>query len=176
MFLHNYLNNILNYDLVNKFKYFLNDEIPCIKKVVLTVSINNKSLKTVVSGILILRLISGNSVKCLKKKKPKLNLKLKKGEITGCQVVISKKDYFTIFSKLIYEVLPYKKTPLFLTCNNNNYVSFNLSKLFFSQELDKFYVFFKDISRINLSIVFKSKNVQEINFLLNSLKIITKIK
>ena len=167
----NYYNNIIKYDLINKFNYVLNNKIPYIKKVVITIPLENQRIKTAVSSSLILKFFSGNNVKFSKKKKTKIYLKLKKNEISSCQIILSKNCYDYLILKLIHELLQNKA--VFFT--NSHYISFNFDKSsFFSQELEMFYAYFRDISKINLSIIFKSCSIKEVTVLLQSIKINSK--
>lgn len=171
MVLKNYFNNLLKYDFVNKFRYSLNRSIPGIQKIVITISFKHSNIKTITSSALLLKIFSDSNVKILKKKKTKLFLKLKKGEIAGCQIIFSKKYYYLLWFKLIYEILPYTLTVVKLSKNNINYVSIKFNKNFFFNELETFYSFFKDVAKINFSIVLNSTDVKEVAFLLTSIKI-----
>jgi len=172
----NYFYNTTIYDLVNKFRYVSNNQIPLIKKIVLTIPIENQSQRTILSVALLLKLFSGSDLKFSKKKKTKFFFKLKKGEIASCQVILSKNYYEFFFFRLIYNALPENKATAIVSLKNINFVSLNLDKNFFFQELEMFFAFFKDVSKINLSLIFKSNNVKEIIVLLNSIKVKSKIK
>lgn len=167
----NYFYHTLNYDLINKFIYSINKTIPNIKRIVLTISFKNSNLKTVVSCVLLLKIFSASKSKVLKKKKSKFFFKLKKNEITGCQIILSKSCYSVILLRLIYEILPYKTNILKVSKNNNNFVSFSFNKNFFLKELEMFYSFFREVGKVSFSIIFKSKNVNEVVFILNSIKV-----
>ena len=167
---------ILNYDLINKFIFPLNKKIPNIKRIVLTISVKNSNLKTVVSGVLLLKIFSASNANILRKKKSKFFLRVKKSEISGCQIILSKSFYSVVLLRYLYEILPYKTSTLKVTQKNNNYVSFSFNKNFFLKELEMFYSFFKDIGKVDISIIFKSKNVNEVIFILNSIKVKNEIK
>ena len=171
----NYFYNITIYDLINKFKYLSNSQIPSIKKIVLTIPIENQSQKKILSIVLLLKLFSGNNVRLSKKKKTKFFFKMKQGEISSCQVVLSKNYYELIFFRLIYSVLQKKHTTVIVSSKNTNFVSLNFDKNFFFQELEMFFSFFKDVSLIHLSLIFKSNNAKEIIVLLNSIKVKSKL-
>ena len=114
-------------------------------------------------SLLALELIASQKSLLTLSKNSNISLKIRKGNPVGCKVVLKKKVMYNFLKNLILNILPnqvkFKKNSLILK-----------NSLVFS-ELEQQYYLFKDIPKLNISLVCNSINSFELFFLLNSLKL-----
>jgi hypothetical protein len=80
------------------------------------------------------------------------------------------------FIKVIFEIIPHIEQKYFVFTNTNeNFLSVTLHKTFFTSELNSFFIYFKELPKINISFVFNTRTSNELRFLLTSYKINTKM-
>jgi ribosomal protein L5 len=174
-FINNYYSKVLKYDLINKFQYYKVSEVPALKKIILSYPFQNFNIKKITACLQMLEFIVGKKVLILTTKKPLVFLKIKKGFPSGCKIVLKNHLLNASFIKIVFEILPHiEQAPITLSPKNKNFLSITLSKNFFTPELNAFYIYFKEIPKINFSFVFSTSTVEELRFLLSSYKINTK--
>ena len=174
-YLQNYYNNIVKYDLINKFQYKTINKLPKIYKVILSFNYKNPNLRQLMSSLTALELISAQKPIFTNSKVPVITLKIRKGNPVGCKVTLRRDNLNNFFHKLFNEILcdsdlitNYKilnKTstlPTFTFKLKNN-LNFNI--------LETHYQIFKNLPKLNIVIVTNSKNFSEFIFLLKSYKI-----
>jgi large subunit ribosomal protein L5 len=173
-FFENHYNNILKYDLINKFYYKNHKQIPKLNKIILNFSCKDINLKKLISSIIALELITTQKSIVTTSKKSNIILKIRKGNPTGCKVTLRKKNMYNFFFRLISEV--FSNIKLFEGFSNKkfknktNSFSFNISKTLFIYELENYYQFFKDLPKLQIVIVTNSLSSFELIFLLKSYK------
>jgi len=168
-----YSSKIINYDLLNKFKFKSLSNLPVLSEVVLKCDFKTYDYKLLIKCLSMMELLSGQSCTIIKSKKSNILLKLKKGLPVGCKVILRDDKSLKFLSFLINN----KK----LSDNNyqitfdNKVFSANLiiSNVLNLPQLQNNYHFFKNISNLNIKLVTTSKNCEELCYLLNSYKIST---
>jgi large subunit ribosomal protein L5 len=168
-----YYNNVIKYDVINKFYYKKYKQIPKIIKIVLSFNCKNLNIKQLLNSLIALELISAKKGFILVSKKSNILLKIKKGNPVGCSVTLKKIDMNLFFFRLISEILP--NINLFegfyiKFLNNSNSFLFVLNKALFIFELQKYYFFFRDIPTLKINIVTNSTFIYELIFILKSYK------
>lgn len=177
MCIFNFFNNkIVIYDLINKFNYNNNIEFPKFKKIILTFNLtDNFTIKKLLSAIFSFELVLNQKHILLKSKKNILNLKIKKGNPIGGKITLRKKVMFCFLELLIFEILPSLKQFYGFKLNNlnitENTFSFILFKSYFVKDLENFYLLFKDLPFLNVTIVTNCNSKLELIFLLRSIKV-----
>lgn len=173
-FFENFYLKTVRYDLTNR--YFLKNtkSIPKIKKIILNFNCWSKPLDVnlVASSMLALELITCQKGELTKTKFSNLILRLRKGIPIGCKLILKKENNYIFLSKIVQEVSPSNK--VFMLYNPNlmkNAFSFNIKELFNFNELEKQYSFFKDLNHLNVTIITNTNSLNELEFLLKSLKI-----
>jgi large subunit ribosomal protein L5 len=162
-FIENYYKNIIKYDLLNRFQYKNLKKLPRLKKIILSFSCKNSNTSQIMPSLLALELITSQKALLTLSKNSNISLKIRKGNPVGCKVILKKKVMYNFLKNLILNILPnlvkFKKNSLTLE-----------NSLVFS-ELEQQYYLFKDIPKLNISIVCNSVNFIEFFFLLNSFKL-----
>ena len=91
----NFYSKRLKYDLINKFFYTNLQKLPKIRKIVLTFVCKKTNLKLLANNTLALELITNQ----------RGFLKLKKGNVSGCALTLTKKSKLNFMSLIITEIL-----------------------------------------------------------------------
>ena len=173
-FLTKFYNKNLKYELINKFIYNKSSKIPELKKIILNFGCKTADLKQLSSSLLAIEFITNNKGVMTKTKKSNILFKIRKGNPTGCKIVLSKFNAYNFISKLIVEIFPRLKN--FSGFNSykkikKNAVSYDLHETFTFKELENHYYLFNNLSRLNITIVTNTKNQEEMLFLLKSLQL-----
>lgn len=173
-FLTKFYNKNLKYELINKFIYNKSSKVPELKKIILNFGCKTADLKQLSSSLLAIEFITNKKGRMTKTKKSNILFKIRKGNPTGCKIVLSKFNAYNFLSKLIVEIFPRLKN--FSGFNSykkikKNAVSYDLHETFTFKELENHYYLFNNLSRLNITIVTNTKNQKEMLFLLKSLQL-----
>jgi large subunit ribosomal protein L5 len=167
-----FFNNILKYDLINKFNYTKTKNLPKLKKIILNFGCKNTKLKNLAASFLALELISYKKSVLTKTKKPNLFLKIRKGTPVGCKVVLRNQQMFDFLTLTINEIFPKEKILIKINSKNfnkKNFFSYEIHNKFIFNEIEKHYYLFNDLEKLDITIIFKIK--KEIFFILKSFKL-----
>jgi len=169
----NFYKKIIKYDFLNKFNYKNINQIPKIEKIILNFDCKSFDLKKLAIAILTLELISTQKGILTKSKKASINLKIRKGHPVGCKVVLKKKKMEVFLSKLLNKIFPELKNfkGLIQKYSNINNFSFSIKDLINFNELNSNFYLFKNLPTLNVTVIYKTGTVKELNFFINSLKI-----
>ena len=170
-----YYNNIVRYDLSNKFNYKNINKIPKIKTIILNFGCKTSDLKKLSLSFLALQLISKTRGKLSLTRKSNIFFKIRKGQPVGCQIIIKKKKMFRIILYL-YKIMLNTKYDLIFRHDFYKSITLNISNLFNFNIIENNYFLFSNINNINITIIFDNNTNNEILFILNSLKIINEEK
>lgn len=171
-FLEYYYNNIIKYDLINRFNYKNFKNIPKFEKIVLNFGCKTFELKKLSLSLLALKLITKKTGKLTISKKPNLILKIRKGNPVGGKVILTKNSMYVFFNKLLIKILPkLKKKTLINNLFSANALTYNFNNTFIFKEVEKNYLLFSDLNHLQVTILTNSKTKNELFFLLNSFKI-----
>ena len=105
-FLEYYYNNVIKFDLINRFNYKNLKNIPKLEKIVLNFGCKTFELKKLSLSLLSLQLITDKKGILTVSKKPNIVLKIRKGNPVGCKVILTKNLMYLFFAKLLIEILP----------------------------------------------------------------------
>lgn len=167
-FLYNYSHNIINYDLLNKFKYNSINNIPKLKFIILYFNFKKCDFKTLISALASLEIISKSKSVLITSQISNVSFKLRKGQPVGCKITLRKKymKYF-LFILINKITLTYQKK----ISKNNNLFSFKIKNILLFEKLSHNYQFFKTLSNLNINIITTTVTLQELIFLIKSFKI-----
>lgn len=175
-FLENYYNNIIKYDLINRFNYKSLKNIPELKKIVLNFGCKTFELKKLSLSLLALQLVAGKKGVLTVSKKPNVVLKIREGNPVGCKVVLTKSLMYSFFTKLLIEILPkLKKKVLVERLFSKNALTYSFDNTFVFKEIENNYLLFNSLKHLQITLLTNTENTEELIFLLNSLKIIIKL-
>lgn len=171
-FLNFYNENIVKYDLINKFNFTNINNIPKFQKITLSFNFNKYDFKLLVSALIALEIISLQKCNLLKSKTSNISLKIRKGNPIGCKVTLRKINMQLFFFKLLNNISLLKKNKLTMFKNLNiNNITLKLNNTLMFTELEKNYQFFKKLPGLNLTISVNSSTNNFILFLLKSYKL-----
>jgi large subunit ribosomal protein L5 len=169
-FLKNYYQNVIQYDLINKFQYKNLENLPKLQKIVL--NFEYKDFKILASSLISLELIATKRGTLNTANNSHILLKIKKGIPIGCKVILKKTLMYHFFTKLLVDVFPQMKE-----LNIQSFLfqpptfSCHLKNIFIFFELEKNYNLFNSLLNLNITIVTNTKTQKELLFLLKSFKL-----
>jgi large subunit ribosomal protein L5 len=173
-FLTKFYNKNLKYELINKFIYNNTNCLPKLKKIILNFGCKTADFKQLASSLLAIEFITNKRGVLTRTKNSNILFKIRKGNPTGCKVVLSKFNAYTFLAKLIIEILPKLKNFSLLNSQKiiiKNTFSYNLHETFTFKELENHYYLFNNLSELNITIVTTAKTSKEMVFLLNSFQL-----
>ena len=170
-----YYNNIVKYDLINKFYYKNIKQLPNILKIILNFNFKKQNIKNLMSSLIALELISSQKPIFTKSKISNITLKIRKGQPVGCKITLRKQNSNYFILKLINEFFYSKsnkqETLKNIKTTNFSFISFQIKNSLIFPELETNYQIFKQLTKLNITIVCTSKTFSELTFLLKSYKI-----
>ena len=168
-----YIENVVNYDLLNKFRYNSIKNIPKIQKIYLNFNCKTTLLKSLLSSLIALELISLQKSTFTYTKTSNILFKVKKGSPVGCTVVLRRSNMEEFLTELITNIFPKLEytNKLSLNIKKLRIFSFKIKNPLIFQELEKRYQFFNNLINLNITIVTNAKTKKELKFLLNAFKI-----
>ena len=173
-FFKTYFSKVIKYDLINTFFYRNLIEIPKLRKITLNFGYQKSNFKYLVSSLLALEFISSKKGKMTKSKHLNVFLKIKKGNPVGCKIVLKKSTMYFFYLKLITSIfskVKQSKTSRFQwDLKLIKSISFQLKSPLLFAELENQFQFFKDIPRLDITLLTNSKSQKELFFLLKSIK------
>jgi large subunit ribosomal protein L5 len=175
-FLNNFNLKIFKYDVLNKFLYKNTKRIPKFKKIILHFNCKTSSFKDLAISLLALELITGKRGKLTFIKKPNVLLKLRKGNPVGCKVELQNTLMFNFITRLYLEGFLKMKNFTELKCinkkNKSSNFSFYINDIFVFDGMEKHYHLFCNLNKININFITTTNNINELNFIFKSYKLI----
>jgi len=172
-FFEHYNENIVKYDLINKFRYKTLADVPKLSFISLRFNLKNSDLKQLTAALVALELITFQIGLFLNSKVSSVSLKIRKGQPVGCKIVLRRTKMLQFLHKLIDKIVIKNKEVKQSTIPNYNLFSFKISNVLVFNELEKNYQFFKNLKSLDVSIVTSSTDFKSFLFLLKSYKIST---
>lgn len=167
-FLEQYYENIIKHDLCNKFRYKNLNSLPKLSKITVSFGCKNSNIKHLIISFLALEIIGGKKGIFTQSKKPNVLLKIRKGQLVGCKLVIDKKLIYHFFFKFITEIIPRLKVSNKIT--KINAVSYEVPNVLVFPELEQNYYLFYQLNTLKIVISGKTGSSAEFAYLLNSFK------
>lgn len=173
-FFEHYYENIIRYDLLNKFAYKNIQQLPKLKKIVLSFKCRNSDSNQLISSLVALELITSQKPIIIKSKISNISFKIRKGNPVGCKLVLRKTSMYIFFARFLLQLLPNYKILKNISSQNFKSIkksfSFEINKILFFPELENQYQFFNRLGNLQIIIVTNSKTYKELIFLLKSFK------
>jgi len=174
-FLNYYYNNIVKYDLINKFYYKNIKQLPKVEKIILNFNFKKQTYRNLTTSLLALELISNQKPIFIMSKVSNITLKIRKGQPAGFKLTLRKQNANFFILKLINEIFysksNFRENLKKIKIKNSSFFSFQIKNSLIFPELESNYQIFKELSKLNITIVCNSKTFSELNFLLKSYKI-----
>lgn len=169
-----YIYKTVNCDLINTFFCRNIIQIPKLQKIILNFGYQKSNIKYLLPSLLALEFIAFKKGKITKSKRLNIFLKIKKGNPVGCKITLKKSAMHFFYLKLKTFVLSDIKQSQILKSQQNlkliKSVSFQLKNPLLFVELENQFQIFKDIPRLDITLVTNSKSRKELFFLLKSIK------
>jgi large subunit ribosomal protein L5 len=173
-FLNKFHNKNLKYELVNKFTYNKTKSIPKLEKIILNFGCKTADFRQLASSLLAIEVISNKKGVMRKTKKSNILFKIRKGNPTGCKIILTKFNAYNFLSKLIVEIFPKIKNFSSLDYPKKikkNAFSYNIYETFTFKELESHYYIFNNLSNLNITVVTSTNNKNEMLFILKGLQL-----
>lgn len=168
-FLKNYNENVVEYDLINKFNYKILNKIPKLKSITLTFKLKKSDTKTLISSLAALKLLSQQNPTLNCSKVSNISFNIRKGQPVGCKVNLKKKILRQFLNLLINDLSGLKKS---INRNETSIFSFKISNILVFHHLEKNYQFFKNLSDLNITVTTINCKNNELGFLLKANKLL----
>ena len=172
-FIYYFNKKTFKYDLINKYLYKNIKELPTLKKIILNFGYKNNDIKNLATGLIALQLISKQRGILTKTKNANALLKIRKGSLVGCKVVLRNQIMLLFLSKFLVEITPKIKNfeGFKLNKETKKTFSYNLNDILLFDELEKNYYLFNNLPKLNITLVTTDLTTEkEFVFLLNSFK------
>lgn len=173
--LEKYYRQVIRIDLTNKYSYTNFKDIPKIEKIILNLGCKTSELFDISSALLFLELISQKKAFVTKSKKANVLLKIRKGNIVGCIVVLTKQEMYFFLWKLLVYIFPNSKEfegiQIFKKKLIKGSFSFTIKDFVCFKELEKQFYLFPKLPSLNITILSQAKTEKELLYILHSLKL-----
>ena len=175
-YLTDYYNKTLKYELINKFYYTKINNLPKLKKIILTFNCKTDEIKKISTSLLALELLIFQKAIITTTPKTNLFVKIRKGSPIGCKVTLQKNLLLQFLTKNCMEIFPKTKNFTGLTFKtkskkNNNSFSYLIQNLFGSSNLEDHYYLFNHLSNLNVTLIAKNTQIEELIFIIKSLQL-----
>lgn len=168
-----WINYISNLDFVYKFKLRNAYQLPRIKKMTIFIDFcsNTNSLNNITSGLMILKMITGQKPNICRSKISAPGSKLRKGTIIGCKAFIKKNNLYNFLDIVVFYLLPQERNLKIskLDMNGNCIITLNNFYTFF-KFFDKNLRFSNDL-KVTLIINFAFVDINSLKLFFNCLGI-----
>lgn len=171
-FLNYYNQHIVKYDSINKFRYKKLTAIPKIKFISLRIQFRKYDLKSLITGLAGIEMITSQKGTLIKSKVSNVSLRIRKGQPIGCKVILCQEKMLCFLVKLI-NYTNYQLSISILKDNNKqqNMLSLNFSNILIFNVLEQNYQFFKNLNSLDINIVTTPCSYNDFLFLLKSYKL-----
>ena len=96
-----YNENIVKYDLINKFRYQNVTDLPELKSVSIRFQCEKYEMKNLIAALAALKLITSQKAFILVSKTANISLKIRKGHPVGCKIILRKTKMNEFFVKFL---------------------------------------------------------------------------
>ena len=171
-----YNENVVKYDLLNKFQYKTLNQMPKFCKIILNFGCKKSDLKQLGPTLLALELITSQKSLFTNSSVANISLKIRKGSPAGCKVTLRKIAMYTFLNKIANDIFPkIKQFQGFKSLTSKAKIrktfSFSLRNNLLFSELEKHYQYFNRLPDLDITMVTNAKSFNELVFLLKSFKI-----
>ena len=169
-----YYKRIIKNDLINKYTFNNNKDIPTLKKITLNFGCKNFSIQKLAITMLALEILSFKKSSITTAKKPDILLKIQKGQPAGCKVELKNKEIDLFLTRLTFEIIPKLKNFQGFNINQQN------SNIFFQiptnrimlKEFKNLYPLFTNLPNLDVNILTNINNCNKTTlFFIKSLKL-----
>ena len=174
--LENYYNQVIKIDLINKYNYYETSiDIPKLEKIILNFGSKNLDLFILSSSLLFLELITKKRGNVTKAKRSNVLFKIRKGNIVGCTVILTKTKMYNFLLKLLINIFPNLKNFDGIRVVKEKLLeksfSFTIKDFVCFKELEKQFYLFSKLPPLNITVLSNAKTKKEMLYLMQSFKL-----
>jgi len=170
----NHYNTKITHDLLSQLHYTNFYLLPKIQKIVLNFGIKEVNFKNILPSLTALTLISSQTPILTRSKTSNILFKIRKGAPVGCKVTLRKRNMYLFLSKLILSIFPgikqFEGVLFKKSITKSKSFSFFISDILIFKELESQYELFKNITKLDISIVINSRSLKELKMILTALR------
>ena len=170
MFFYHY-KNIINYNILNKFKLKCSNNLPKLKKINLNFVYSSFDFKELIKSILILELIIPQKTSLRSIFNSKILLNVKNGFVNSCKLMLINKFIFAIIETFFYNIFVNNHNFSTTLIRNKYLCVIKIENLNYFNELKKRYSLIKKPVIFKLELLINSENSNRLFFLVKSLKL-----
>lgn len=171
MFIFNqYKEDIVKYDLINKFHYKNTLKIPKLTSIILNFNLNKWDTKSLILLLSSLKLITLQNPKITTSKISNVVFKIRKGQPIGCKLTLRSMQMNKFLFKILNKLVP--KFKIHKTNIKTSMFSFTLKNVLLFNELEQNYQFFKTMPNLTVHVKFTECSFKELICLLKSYKLL----
>jgi large subunit ribosomal protein L5 len=137
----------------------------------LRIQLKNYDLKSLITGLAGLELITSQKGTLIKSKVSKISVKIRKGQPIGCKLTLRQDKMLHFLTKLINNNTPKIHINKLKSNLQYNIISLNFSNVLMFSVLEKNYQFFKNLKNLNINIVTTQCSSKEFRFFIKSYKL-----
>ena len=167
-------NNILKYDLINKFLFKNIKKLPKLQQIILSFSNKSNDINSLSKNAAALEIITQKKGSLIRTKMSKITLKIRKGDPVGYKIILRKSDMYQFTARLIIEIFPKLKDFIGLkteSVNKTNSFSLILKDVIIFPELQEYYYLFNNLTALNITFVTTASNKAEFLMLLKNIQL-----
>nr|YP_007890665.1 ribosomal protein L5 [Jakoba bahamiensis]AGH24159.1 ribosomal protein L5 [Jakoba bahamiensis] len=171
----NYYWNVVRKDMLRKFQYSNTNEIPCIKKIVLNISIKEASSdkKQLIIPAALLDILTGQKPTLTLSRKSISNFKLREGSPIGVKVTLRGERMYSFLQKLntrsLSRIRDYMGKTVIGLNEREKSISFGVKSLLIFSEVESLFDKLKRNYGLDISIVTNARSTEELECLLTGL-------
>lgn len=170
VFLSQYNDKVVKYDLINKFHYKFTTKIPKLKFIILNFKLKKWDIKSLISALASLELITSQKAKLTTSKVSNIVLKVRKGQPVGCKITLRNRSMNKFLFKIINSIISTSISEKL----SKDIFSIKIDNVLIFKELEINYQFFKNLTNLNIQIKPTNCNFNEFWFLIKSHKLFSK--
>jgi large subunit ribosomal protein L5 len=167
-------NNVIKYDIITKLKNETTSKIPNLKKIVLNFGKKEINFKLLLSFIAALELISNQTALITKAGNSNISLKIRKGAPIGCKVTLRKDQLYSFLfntvSQIFIHIKQFNGFIINYRIQKSKVFSFKINDVLNFTVIENQYELFKNMSKLDISVVTSCKNTDDLSVLLSSFR------
>ena len=153
------------------------NHVPKFKKIILNFGCKNSNLFDISSSLLFLELIAKKKGNVTRAKRSNILLKIRKGNLVGCTVILTKNEMYNFLFKLSANIFPNSKdfeNGIRIVSKKKllkKGFSFTIKDFICFKELEKQFYLFSKLPPLNITLLLNTNTKWELLYLLQSFKL-----
>ena len=171
-FFYKHFENVIKYDLINKFNFKNIKSLPKLNKIVLNFNCQPDNFQELLRCLIAVEFITLQQSILTYSKISNVSLKIRKGQPIGCKVTLRKNKLYCFLTLLVTKIIPNVLNFKIIKIKNskflNNSISFKIKKNLFLPELESHYLLFKNLPFMQITLIANTETLEELIYLIRS--------